>query len=81
MNGASGLYEMARKKENKRSGEEIKFMTLIKLIKDRLAPKVIEYLKGINYLEDKHTGEINLKISLQEGGIRNVESSRTDKTN
>ena len=56
-------------------------MTLIKLIKDRLAPKVIEYLKGINYVEDKHTGEINLKIILQEGGIRNVESSRTDKTN
>ena len=37
------------------------------------------YLKGINYIEDKHTGEVSIKIILQEGGIRNVESSRTDK--
>ena len=54
-------------------------MTLIKLIKEGLAPKVIEYLRGINYIEDKHTGEVNIKIILQEGGIRNVESSRIDK--
>ena len=51
----------------------------IELIKERLAPKMVEYLKGINYIEDKHTGEVNIKIILQEGRIRNVESSRTDK--
>ena len=55
-----------------------KINDLNKCVKEMIS-KNIAYLKGIKYIKDKHTGEINIKIQIQDGGVRYGEIAKIDR--